>query len=92
VVRVSLDEAGGEALLRSRTGSGPPEAMRGRLFDSMISVREGRASATPHLGIGLYVARLVAEFHGGSIAAADQPAGDGVALGRTLPAGMEMNS
>ena len=84
-IRVSLEETGGEALLTVRNrGPALPEAMRGRLFDSMISVREARATTTPHLGIGLYVARLIAEFHGGSIAAADLPEG-GVELGVRLP-------
>jgi hypothetical protein len=31
------------------------------------------------------VARLIAEFHGGTIAASNLPAGDGVALGVRLP-------
>jgi two-component system, OmpR family, sensor histidine kinase ChvG len=85
-VQVSLGEAAGAALL-TIANRGPllPEAMRGRLFDSMISVRAARGSATPHLGIGLYVARLIAEFHGGGIAAADLPAGDGVELSVRLP-------
>jgi len=85
-VRVSLEEASGEVVLAiANQGPALPEAMRGRLFDSMISVREARATATPHLGIGLYVARLIAEFHGGSIAAADLPSGGGVALVVRLP-------
>ncbi len=80
-VRVSLQESGGDALLTiANAGPALPAAMRGRLFDSMISMRETRAAGTPHLGIGLYVARLIAEFHGGSIAADDLPAGDGVEL------------
>jgi two-component system sensor histidine kinase ChvG len=80
-VRVTLEESGGDALLTvANQGPALPEAMRGRLFDSMISMRETRAAGTPHLGIGLYVARLIAEFHGGSIAAADLPSGEGVAL------------
>ena len=87
-IRVALEEAGGEALL-TVANKGPvlPEAMRGRLFDSMISVREAREvrGATPHLGIGLYVARLIAEFHGGGIAAADLPSRDGVALSVRMP-------
>jgi dedicated sortase system histidine kinase len=85
-VRVALEEAGGEALLTVRNrGPALPEAMRGRLFDSMISVREAHATTTtPHLGIGLYVARLIAEFHGGSIAATDLPEG-GVEVGVRLP-------
>jgi K+-sensing histidine kinase KdpD len=53
----------------------------------MISMREGRhAAGTPHLGLGLYVARLIAEFHGGSILAANLPAGDGVAIRVRMPA------
>ncbi len=44
-----------------------PERMRGQLFDSMISVRP--AKDDKHLGLGLYVAKIVAEGHGGSILA-----------------------
>jgi two-component system, OmpR family, sensor histidine kinase ChvG len=85
-IRIALEESGGEALLTlANKGPALPEAMRGRLFDSMISVREAGATATPHLGIGLYVARLIAEFHGGNIAATDQPSGDGVTLLVRLP-------
>jgi signal transduction histidine kinase len=59
--------------------------MRARLFESMVSVRESRAGAAPHLGLGLYVARLIAEFHGGAIEAADIAAGDGVVVRVHLP-------
>jgi K+-sensing histidine kinase KdpD len=59
--------------------------MRARLFESMISVREAGDTATPHLGLGLYVARLIVEFHGGTISAADLPAGDGVMVSVRLP-------
>jgi signal transduction histidine kinase len=85
-IRVSLETAHGEAVL-SIANKGPvlPGAMRGRLFDSMISVREASATTTPHLGIGLYVARLIAEFHGGGIGAADLPGGDGVLIGVRFP-------
>jgi len=58
----------------------------------MISVREGPQTAAPHLGLGLYVARLIlyvarliAEYHGGSIDAANLPAGDGVAVTVRIP-------
>jgi glycerol-3-phosphate dehydrogenase len=54
--------------------------MRTRLFESMISMREATGTGTPHLGLGLYVARLIAEFHGGSIAASNLAGGEGVAL------------
>ncbi|MGB0714090.1 MAG: ATP-binding protein, partial [Gammaproteobacteria bacterium] len=50
------------------TNTGPtlPDDMREGLFDSMVSVRSGGADqARPHLGLGLYIVRLVALFHGG---------------------------
>jgi K+-sensing histidine kinase KdpD len=48
-------------------------------------VRDAPGAARPHLGLGLYVARLIAEFHGGSIGATDLASGDGVALGVRFP-------
>ncbi len=85
-VRIALEEAEGAALL-SVENRGPllPEEMRGRLFESMVSVRGERAGGGPHLGLGLYVARLIAEFHGGSIEAANRPSNDGVVLRVRLP-------
>jgi signal transduction histidine kinase len=51
----------------SNPGPALPERMRGQLFDSMVSVRSGGNSH--HLGLGLYVAKLIAEGHGGLISA-----------------------
>ena len=53
----------------SVTNPGPPlpERMRSQMFDSMVSMRAGKDSR--HLGLGLYVARLIAEGHGGHISA-----------------------
>ena len=85
-VRIALCEADfGARLTVSNKGPRLPEPMRNRLFESMISVREPREPSTPHLGLGLYVARLIVEFHGGSIVAADLPGGDGVAVSVRLP-------
>ena len=57
------------------TNPGPPlpERMRSQLFDSMVSMREGKDSE--HLGLGLYVAKLIAEGHGGSISAGNVDGG-----------------
>jgi two-component system sensor histidine kinase ChvG len=68
IIKLRL-EAQGDKLLLAVTNPGPPlpEKMRTQLFDSMVSVRGGEN--TRHLGLGLYVARLIAEGHGGSISA-----------------------
>jgi two-component system, OmpR family, sensor histidine kinase ChvG len=85
-VRVGLEVTAGVAMLTvANRGPQLPDRMRTRLFESMISLRESPTTATPHLGLGLYVARLIAEFHGGSIAASNLPDGDGVAVGVRIP-------
>jgi dedicated sortase system histidine kinase len=83
-LRVSLSVEGDAAVLSvENRGPALPEEIRERLFDSMITVRDPRAGAGPHLGLGLYVARLIAEFHGGTIRA-ENVAG-GVRVAATLP-------
>jgi dedicated sortase system histidine kinase len=85
-VRIALEEREGAALL-SVENKGPrlPAEMRGRLFESMVSVRGEPGGGGPHLGLGLYVARLIAEFHGGSIEAADLANGEGVVVRVRMP-------
>jgi dedicated sortase system histidine kinase len=51
----------------SNPGASLPERMRTQMFDSMVSMRPGQS--TRHLGLGLYIARLIAAGHGGRIAA-----------------------
>jgi dedicated sortase system histidine kinase len=85
-VRVLLEESSGMArLVVANRGPLLPEEMRAGLFQSMISLREARGGGTPHLGLGLYVARVIAEFHGGTIEAANLASGDGVAVSARLP-------
>jgi two-component system sensor histidine kinase ChvG len=52
----------------------PPETL-GRLFESLWQSRRGGADgdSRPHFGLGLYIVRLIAEFHGGSAAAQNLP-------------------
>jgi dedicated sortase system histidine kinase len=62
-------------LVLSVTNPGPPlpERMRSQLFDSMVSVRSNESGR--HLGLGLFIARLIATGHGGSIEAFDVAGG-----------------
>ncbi|WP_426269977.1 ATP-binding protein [Dyella kyungheensis] len=58
-----------------------PAAMQGRLFDSLVSLRDKATPGdAPHLGLGLYVVRLVAERHGGVAMARNLEDGSGVAF------------
>jgi len=62
-----------------------PEEMQDRLFDSMVSVRAPEAGEEPHLGIGLYIARLITDFHHGEIYARNLPDGEGVIVSVKFP-------
>jgi len=74
-----LDEDEGAQLIVANSGPPLPEAMSGRLFDSLVSVRgSGARVGVPHLGLGLYVVRLVTELHQGKVEA--QNLDEGVAF------------
>ena len=80
-------ERGDTELRLSVENQGPllPDAMRGRLFDSMVSVRGDQVSDAPHLGLGLYIVRLIAEAHRGHAMAQNRDDGRGVVVIVTLP-------
>jgi two-component system, OmpR family, sensor histidine kinase ChvG len=61
-----------------------PAELLSHLFESMFEQRHGR-DEKPHFGLGLYIVRLIAEFHGGTAAAANRPDGSGVMFTVTLP-------
>jgi dedicated sortase system histidine kinase len=80
-IRVRLDVRDSEATLTvSNRGPRLPEAMAGKLFESMVSVRHTNSGTEPHLGLGLYIVRLIAEFHGGGAQALDREDGSGVVI------------
>jgi len=76
-IRVRLTPEG--TLTVSNRGPRLPEAMKDKLFESMVSMRPGR-EGEPHLGLGLYIVRLIAEYHGGSAEALDREDGSGVVI------------
>lgn len=74
-----LEDDEGAQLIVANSGPPLPEAMFGKLFDSLVSVRgSGARVGVPHLGLGLYVVRLVAELHQGKVEAHN--IADGVAF------------
>jgi two-component system sensor histidine kinase ChvG len=75
---------GGVVLSVSNRGPLLPQSMKHQLFDSLVSVRHER-SEKPHLGLGLYIVMLIAEFHGGNVEASDLPDGSGVLFRVDLP-------
>lgn len=85
-VKISLAHTGAEAIL-TMSNSGPllPVEMQERLFASMVSLRPTTPSSEPHLGLGLYIVRLIAEFHGGRVSAANRPDGSGVVFALHFP-------
>ncbi len=75
----------------SVSNNGPllPQQMTEKLFDSMVSVRSHNkphgVDNRPHLGLGLYIARLICEFHHASIDIKNTYQPEGVNLSISLP-------
>ncbi len=72
------------ALTVSNDGPPIPTPMLGRLFESLFEHRLG-VDEKPHFGLGLYIVRLIAEFHGGRALAGNRPDGGGVIFTILLP-------
>lgn len=82
-IRIKLNsDADGVEIAVANSGPPLPERMSERLFDSMVSLRDAgalrAAGLVPHLGLGLYIVRLIAAAHGGSASAVNLPGDAGV--------------
>ncbi|HJN94106.1 MAG TPA: proteobacterial dedicated sortase system histidine kinase [Gammaproteobacteria bacterium] len=69
----------------SNAGPFLPDEMKDRLFDSMISVRPQEKQKQPHLGMGLHIARIITDFHGGQIRAENRSDREGVIISVVMP-------
>jgi signal transduction histidine kinase len=82
---VDFSPAGAQIVLRVRLephaavvevdNPGPPLSpdTRDHLFESLWQSRSGDSDSRPHFGLGLYIVRLIAEFHDGKAAATSLP-------------------
>jgi two-component system sensor histidine kinase ChvG len=85
VITVRLERAPGNYILQVQNDGPPiPPALHGRLFESLFEQRQGHDDR-PHFGLGLYIVRLVAEFHGGTAIAANRADGGGAVFTVALP-------
>ncbi|MEO8101450.1 MAG: ATP-binding protein [Betaproteobacteria bacterium] len=85
-IAISLRVSGRKALLSvENTGPPLPESIAGNLFVSMVSSRAQGSAHDGHLGLGLFIVRLIAEFHGGSVRAENLHGAGGVRFEVRLP-------
>ena len=83
-VRLTIEHE--TAVLRvMNEGPGLPENMRENLFDSMVSVRRRYDGNSSHLGLGLYIAKVITEFHGGEIKLSNREDSPGVVATVRIP-------
>lgn len=75
---------GGIELSVFNQGPHLPDNMKHDLFNSMVSVRR-QGSKEPHLGLGLYVVRLIAQHHRATVSAHNVTQPKGVCFCVTFP-------
>ncbi|TGD73527.1 hypothetical protein E4634_10895 [Mangrovimicrobium sediminis] len=73
------------ALAVENQGPVLPEALRGRVFEAMVSVRGEQPQEQVHLGLGLYIVKLIVEYLGGEAQALNRTDGSGVIVRLLLP-------
>lgn len=76
-IALEIEDAGWVVISVENTGPPLPSHAGGQLFESLWQSRSA-SDAKPHFGLGLYIVRLIAEFHRGSVQASDLPDRNGV--------------
>ncbi len=85
-IRISITGENNNRTVLRVCNQGPllPAEMQENLFDSMISLRKEK-TVTPHLGLGLYIVRLITEYHQGTVYAKNLTNPDGVEFTLSFP-------
>jgi two-component system, OmpR family, sensor histidine kinase ChvG len=87
-IDIAMSLTGADVLLQV-TNQGPiiPVENQSQIFESMVSDRSqtSQSSDEGHLGLGLFIVRLVAQFHGGKVSVRNRPGQDGVTFEVTIP-------
>jgi two-component system sensor histidine kinase ChvG len=80
-VRIRLFTKDNKTML-SVTNTGPllPDNMHNQLLNSMISVRKSTSAEQSHLGLGLYIANMIAQYHAGVLSIDNLPDHSGVVV------------
>jgi two-component system, OmpR family, sensor histidine kinase ChvG len=63
-----------------------PATVSSQLFTSMVTSRQGSAAQDGHLGLGLYIVKIIADFHGGVVRANNLADVSGVRFEVEIPA------
>ncbi|MCW8329280.1 proteobacterial dedicated sortase system histidine kinase [Photobacterium sp. SDRW27] len=85
-IEVSLMQKGRSAVLTvSNYGPLLPQDMSDQLLNSMVSVRAQSKQTKPHLGLGLFIARLITQYHNGTIHLRNRRDNKGVEVTISLP-------
>ena len=88
LIEIGLYKTNQHIVITVRNDGPPlPSHMQGQLFDSMVSVRndKGGSKEGHHLGLGLYIVRLIVDFHQGEVQGYNIPDMSGVIFEVKLP-------
>jgi len=84
-IRVVLENGSKEIQIKViNSGSLLAEGNHDALFQQLVSFRD-ETDKRPHLGLGLFITRLIAEHHGGSVSASNLDDKSGVCFSVSLP-------
>jgi signal transduction histidine kinase len=84
-IRVVVNAVDGQAVIRVQDdGSGVPQADRERIFERFVRLDDARSRDEGGAGLGLAIARDLAQSHGGTLTVSDSPAG-GASFDLRLP-------